>query len=115
MSVDRAWVLGELRKSLQALSRDGRAALESAPLGSCKADELALDYENFVSVALGSFADEFTPEQVSALRHVDDLLSAMSGTDHEDLWTDEAVCSHPRWHEIRSEARRAMTGLGWEE
>ena len=114
MPLDSAQVLRELQKSLLALARDGRAALASVPDGCCKADELALDYRNFVSASLGSFPDEFTAEQAAALRCVDEMLSAMSGRDHGDLWTDEAVCSHPRWHEVRSQARRAMTALGWE-
>ena len=54
-------------------------------------------------------------EQQTALRRVDDLLSAMSGPDHRALWTDDAVCTHPRWAEVRSQARRAVTALGWEE
>ncbi len=115
MPLDSAQVLGELRKTLQALACDGHVALATAPVGSCKADELALDFDNFLSVALDSCADEFTAEQVAALRHVDDLLTAMSGADHEDLWTDEAVCLHPRWHEVRSQARRTLTALGWEK
>lgn len=115
MVVDRAWVLGELRKCLHALSLDGDRALSCAPPGSCRADELALDYDNFLSAAMGSFEKEFTPDQVAALRRVDELLSAMSGHSHEDLWTDEAVRSHPRWQEVRSEARQAVEVLGWQE
>jgi len=115
MPVDKPAPFRALRKSLQALAGDGRDALASAPQGSCKADELALDYGNDLSAALGSFAADLTSEQHAALRRVDDLLSAMSGPDHRDLWTDDAVCTHPRWHEVRSQARRAMTALGWKE
>jgi len=115
MSVDRAWIFGELRKCLCALSLDGDRALACAPSGSCKADELALDYDNFLAAALGSFESEFTPEQLAALRRVDVLLSGMSGQHHEDLWTEEAVRSHLRWLEVRSEARHAVKALGWEE
>ena len=112
MPLERPLLVGELRKSLHALARDGGDALAGAPEGSCKADELALDYSNDLAAALGSFAGEFTAEQQTALRRVDDLLSAMSGPDHRALWTDDAVCTHPRWAEVRSQARRAM-GWAW--
>ena len=115
MPLERPSLVGELRKSLQALARDGRDALTCAPEGSCKADELALDYSNDLAAVLGIGAGEFTAEQQTALRRVDNLLSAMSGPDHGALWTDEAVCTHPRWAEVRSQARRALTAHGWEE
>jgi hypothetical protein len=76
---------------------------------------LALDYSNDLAAALGSFAGEFTAEQQAALRRVDDLLSAMSGPDHGALWTDDAVCTHPQWAEVRLQARRALTALDWED
>ena len=115
MPLERPSLIGELRKSLHVLAHDGRDALACAPEGSCKADELALDYSNDLAAALGNFAREFTAEQQAALRRVDDLLSAMSGPNHGALWTDDAVCTHPRWAEVRSQARRAVTALNWEE
>ena len=115
MSVDRTWIFGELKRCLHALASDGDRALASAPPGSCRADELALDYGNFISAAFGSFERDFTSEQVVALRRVDELLSAMSSEDQSDLWTDEAVRLHPRWQEVRSLARAAVRVLGWEE
>jgi hypothetical protein len=115
MSIDRQWVFGELRGCLQALALDGDRALACVPSGSCRADELALDYDNFLSAALGNFEREFTLEQVVALRRVDELLSDMSGEEQRDLWTDEAVRSHPRWQEVRFHARAAVRVLGWEE
>jgi hypothetical protein len=113
MSVDRTSLLEGLRTSLKALSEEGATAISSVPQGSCRPDELALDYDNFLSAVLGNFVREFTPEQVSALRHVDDLLSAMSGPAHRDLWTEEAVCSHVRWREVRSAAQGARSALKW--
>lgn len=113
MPLDHVFLLGELKRSLQALACDGRQALASVPEGSCKADELALNYSNHLSAALGNIG-YFTTEQQRALRRVDDLLSAISGPEHKELWTDEAVCTHPRWDEIRSQARRALAALCWE-
>ncbi len=113
MSPDKSDLLKELRNSLQALARDGRDALACAPHGSRKADELALTFSKDLSAVMGSFAAEFTSEQQAALRRVDDLLSAMSGSEHADLWTDDAVGTHPRGQEVRSRARHAMTALGW--
>jgi hypothetical protein len=108
MTVDRKWILEGLKSSLEALSHDGVAALELAPPGSCRPDELALKYDNFASAALANFANEFTSEQASILRRVNELLSDMSGPDNGSLWTEQAVCTHPRWREVRAEARRAV-------
>jgi hypothetical protein len=94
MLLDRPSLVGELRRSLRALALDGRDALACAPEGSCGADELALDYSNYLGAALGNFPNAFTSEQQTALRRVDDLLSAMGGPDQKEIWTDEALCTH---------------------
>jgi hypothetical protein len=113
MTVDRDWLFRGLQASLRALALPGQEALATQPDGMCKADELALDYDHFLISVLGNFADEFTEAQAAALRRVDEALTEMSGPDNAELWTDAAVCSHPRWRHVRELARQAMDLLGW--
>ena len=50
---NRKWVLFELKQSLRALAAPGPIALAMQSEGTVNADELALDYDNFVTAALG--------------------------------------------------------------
>ena len=113
--VDHDWILSELRRSLRGLASDGPQALATVPDGCVKADELALDFANFLTAALGNFPSEFTPAQRTALESVNRRLGMMSGLGQPELWTDEAVRSHPVWSEVRVIAREAARLLGWAE
>jgi hypothetical protein len=114
LSTNRAWILGELRRALIALSLPAREALATQPEGSVKADELALDYDNFLRAAVDNFAAEFTPAQREALQAVSRLLGEMSGPDQAGLWTDAAVVDHPKWLQVRERAHEARRMLGWD-
>src|SRR5262245_32614532 len=102
-----------LRRSLEALALPGALALARAPAGSARADELALDYDNFFTAYRGNFAAELTDQQLQALTQVNKLLSAMSGGERIELWTDEAVLAHERWKAVRDAAAEAMLAMGW--
>ena len=115
MNVDHAWIARELRSALKALAAPGSQALASVPDGAIKADELALDYENFVHAYLGNFRDEILQSQRDALLAVDTMLQGMSGQENAELWTEEAVVSHPKWESVRYLAREALAALGWDE
>lgn len=103
-----------MKKALFALSLPGREALATLPEGTVKADELALDYDHFLQVALDNFATEFTTHQREALENVNDLLAEMSGLHSAGLWTDAAVLDHPKWLMVRERARAAWHLLGWD-
>jgi len=83
VNVNREWIVSELRQLLVALASPGEVALEHAPAGSCRPDELALDYDNFVHTFVGNFVAEISSQQRSALLGVDELLG--SGSDPEQL------------------------------
>lgn len=112
--VDREWVLFELRQSLRALAAPREVALAAEPAGTVKADELALDYDNFALGALSNFGHEFTPEQSAVIRSVNAALGAMSGESNSGLWTEDAVLRHPAWEKVRALAQKALETLGWE-
>ncbi len=114
MTIDIEWITRELQGSLRALAADGQQALASQPDGCCKADELALDYDNFLGAYLGNVGDAVGSLQNAALRRVDELLDVMSGEHNLELWTDDAVCRNPRWAEVRAAAREALAAMHWD-
>jgi hypothetical protein len=102
--VDRDWLFRELRRSVALLAADGATALAGVPDGCCKADELALDFDNFQSAVVGNFAAELPAELVAALTDVDAALDAIRG----DGWSEEAVRSAPEWAAVRERAGAAL-------
>lgn len=72
-----------------------------------------MDYSNFLDVALDNFGNEFTEDEQAVLGRIDQVLVEMSGSGRAALWTDEAVCEHPKWMEVRELARQALDLLGW--
>ena len=108
--INREWIASELCQLLVALASPGDIALDHSPPGSCRPDELALDYDNFVHAFVGNFPDEISTQQRDALLLVNALFAAMSD---EDLWTEAAVVSHSRWVEVRAAAQRALDVMSW--
>jgi len=95
--IKRTFIQDGLRDALQALAAPGDVALALVPDGMVKADELALDFDNFGRAALESLESELTQAQRESLVAVDRVLDAMSRARHRDLWTEEAVRTHPKW------------------
>lgn len=102
--VDREWLFASLRESLRLVAADGATALASLPDGCCKADELALDFDNFRSAVVGNFAAELPSELVAALTAVDAAIDLVI----DDGWSERAVLSAPEWEEIRQRAAVAL-------
>jgi hypothetical protein len=113
MSADRQWLEQSLRSSLEALAMPGDQALSTQPDHVCKAEELALVFDNLHRAFVGNFASEILPSQVAALRKIDTLLDEMSGEHLAVLWTDEAVKGHERWSAVRAAARDALREMKW--
>ena len=111
MSVDREWITRELRSALRALAAPGPEALASVPDRTVKADELALDYDNFVQAFLGNCSNEISSAQREGLLAVDAMLETMSGPDKAELWTEDAVVNHAAWRAVRAVARHALATL----
>jgi hypothetical protein len=60
MSTKPSFILDSLREALQALAAPGNDALALVPDGTVKADELALEFDNFSRPALESHESELT-------------------------------------------------------
>lgn len=98
--------LDQLRAALRNLAAPGRDALDAMPAGSVRPDELALEFDDVMEAGLAY--PGLSEKQRRAVRHVDDLLSAMSGAANDRIWTEKAVLEDPRWVEIRRSASRAL-------
>jgi hypothetical protein len=113
--INREFILDGLRQIVRMLAAPGDEALALVPGGTVKADELALDFDNFGRAALESLGPELTDAQRESLINIDLLLDAMSGSQQADLWTEDAVRTHPKWQAVREAARRALAEFGWGE
>ena len=67
---DREWVISEFKQSLCALAADGLVALATQPPESVRADELALEFDHFHTIAISNIGSEFTEQQLEALQFV---------------------------------------------
>jgi hypothetical protein len=107
----RAWHFKQLRWSLQALANAGSEQAALFPERATTADELAFDFDHWVTVVCDEHADELTEIQRDALAAIRRKLAAMSrdGADFDlDLWTDAALRTSEHWAEIRTLAATAL-------
>lgn len=77
----------------------------------CKADELALDFDDGLQM-VGH--DKFSDEQRTAVQALDEILDRMSGEENASFWTEEALRADPTWDQIRSIAKAVVATFGWE-
>jgi hypothetical protein len=110
---DRRFILNGLRQQVQLLAAPADVALAFYPDGTVKADELALDFDNFGRAALESSELDLTEAQRTSLIVIDQLLDAMTASRQDTLWTDEALRTHPKWQGVREAAGRALAEFGW--
>lgn len=103
--------LEQLKWSLQALASPAATQQSLFPTFVCVADELALDFDQWLRVA--THRHTLAPEQTAALTALDELLARMSGRQHEEFWTVPALESHATWQQIRDLAHRALDAFGW--
>ena len=75
------------------------------------ADELALDFDQWLSVATSHGC--FVPARLEPLLAINRKLGHMSGTHNARLWTLDALANSPEWSSIRALAGDALKDLGW--
>lgn len=103
----------QLQRAVTALAQPAEVQLSLFPDFVCKADELALDFEDGLYEMVGHEAS-FTDAQRAAIDALDHLLSSISGERHAALWTETALSDHPVWDQIRDAAKAAATTFGWD-
>ncbi|HNW92436.1 MAG TPA: hypothetical protein PKM88_05945 [bacterium] len=97
-------MMKELIASVHRLSLSAEGQLASLPDGCCKADELALDFNDAWRVVVA----DVPPEAEPMITELDQLLESMSGQDKNELWTDTALKTKPEWALIREKAKRIL-------
>lgn len=100
-----------LRAAVQHLSLSADAALARLPSVVVRADELALNFADGL-LSAGVHAG-LTDAQRNALGALDGQLEAMSGTENDALWTDDAVRVSAEWASVRRLAGEVLTAFGW--
>lgn len=104
--------LPRTRWAIQALAQPYNVQLSLFPDFTHKPDELALSFEDALYELVGR-EDLVSAEQRSAIDHLDDIVSAMSGEENADFWTEDAVRHHPTWEEFRVRAKLVAQAFGW--
>lgn len=102
-----------LERAVLALAQPADVQLSLFPDFVCKADELALDFEEALDNFFGHETEMDESERVE-LNALDRLILSKSGEKNAAFWTDEALLTHPTWEEIRTAAKSAATAFGWE-
>ena len=103
----------QLQRAVLALAQPADVQLALFPDFVCKADELALDFEDGRYEIVGH-ESEISGDQRAALNALDDLITSMSGQQNAAFWTDEAVRSDAKWEDIRTAAKATAATFGWE-
>lgn len=103
----RAWRWERLMHALQALAQPAEVQLTLYPDFVAKADELALDFNNFHEACL----PEMTDEQAAASSHMDRRLTELSGP--AGPWSEDDLRHSKEWVDIRGLAKQALAVFGW--
>lgn len=111
MSIDQR--RRKLERAVLALAQPADIQLSLFPDFVCKADELALDFEEAINGVVEHDGDLADHERL-AIDELDRLILSQSGEKHLDFWTEEALLSDPIWEDIRNAARSAAETCGWE-
>ena len=105
------WVVSELRISLQVLACESQNQINYFNPGSDIVGELYMDYLGY-SQAIGTYW-EISQDQVTRLAVLRDFFYSLDKPAMGDFWTVEALSSDPRWEQVRSLAKQALTAFNW--
>jgi len=107
---EKDWSLVRLKWAVQALALPANEQRDLFPSFVLVGDELALDFYECREIALKDHA--LTDDQLAALESLDATLSKMTAENNMELWEEPGV-DHPRWEEVRNNAKDALKRLGW--
>jgi len=102
----------KLQRAVIAMAQPAAIQLSLFPDFVCKANELALDFEEGLYEMVGHEA-EFSDHQRATIDTLDKLLSSMGGEHHASFWTEAALHEHPIWDAIRDAAKAVAGTFGW--
>lgn len=94
-----------------ALASEAKVQASLYPDGTCKGDELVLDFDNCLRALR---KEEISDDQNQALDKLDQLIALQSGEQSGGMFlTDEALSNDSKWEEIRAEAKKVIDVFGW--
>jgi len=112
----REWWFPELQRAIEILG-SGAAAQRQwlhevfAGQPGVDVDELAIQLEDLWMDGDIVHAEGLGDDLSRALDSLDRALGEMSGAEHAELWTEDALDSRPEWERIRRLATRAAEAL----
>lgn len=103
----------QLVETLRLLAADFETQVDALPRFVHIPDEIALLFgDEFLLAYQILAAGRLTSEQYAGLEEIDDFLDKISGHQHLEIWTLEALERRPEWQRIRSRARDILNMLG---
>lgn len=106
--------LVRLRWAVQALARPAHDQVTLFPDLACKADELALEFDEHARPLLDGGCQGLSEDRAVALTALDEFLESVSGGgDKAENWTDEALHGSLVWEKIRVLARATLAAFCW--
>ena len=105
------WVQTQLRDKLQLLAAQGQDQVHHFPPHVAIVDEMISDYLHD-SVSIHTYWT-LSQEQTRRLTALQDFLLAHDNPQHGEFWEEEALFTDPRWNEVRTLAKVALTCLEW--
>jgi hypothetical protein len=106
--------LQQFEWAVRALAQDPIGQRDLFPGFVEVADELALEFEERYR-AVRSGTSRLRPDQMQRVEALDAALEAMSGPEHVELWSMEALDHSLEWVHIRDLARQVVQIMGWPE
>ncbi|MDJ0976519.1 MAG: hypothetical protein QNJ98_18820 [Planctomycetota bacterium] len=104
--------LARLEHAVQRLALDAAQQVAQYPGIVVVADELALDFDHWLSVCASN--DYVEVDLLDRLREIHVHLDGMSGQKNADLWTVASLESHEAWQGVRQFARAAIEAAEWQ-
>jgi hypothetical protein len=111
----RAWHFKQLRWSLKALATAGSLQPSLFPDQVRTPDELAFDFDHWLTVIRSHYETELTAAQQDALSAISRKLATISRDGAEfdvELWTDAALTTSEHWDDVRRLASLALEAFG---
>jgi len=105
-------IFERLKHSVQLLASPAEVQLRLLPCFVCKADELALEFDQWREVTLHNYQRDLSTEQLSSLAALDEKLDYLT-TKGREHWTDEAVSGSHDWQDVRGLASRVLEVFQW--
>jgi hypothetical protein len=113
MSDEHGHALLRFEWIVRGLAQDAAVQRTLFPDFAGAGEELALEFDEHHH-AIQHHGIALPAEAAERVAALDDLLTAMSAQDRDELWFDDDVlATAPEWAAVRGLARRVLDAMGW--